>query len=63
MNALTIYIVASMVNFRKLALRFVGGDVKICLGPLSDMATAMVSLALALCVVNFLYRRKIFLRL
>jgi predicted acyltransferase len=63
MNALPIYILAGMVNFRRLALRFVGGDVKIFLGPWSDLAIALASLALALWVVNFLYRRKIFLRL
>jgi predicted acyltransferase len=63
MNALTIYIAASIVNLRKLAGRFVGGDVKACLGVYSDLALAIVSLLLMLWVVNFLYRRRIFLRL
>jgi predicted acyltransferase len=63
MNALPIYIIANVVNFRRLAERFVGGDIKTLLGPWSDLTTALVGLALELCVVAFLYRRKIFLRL
>jgi predicted acyltransferase len=63
MNALTIYITASMVNFRKLALRFVGGDIKTFLGVYSELVLAVVTLILVFWVVNFLYRRKIFLRL
>lgn len=63
MNALTIYIIAGAVNFRRMAGRFVGGDVKNLLGSYSELATAVVSVGLALCLVRFLYRRKIFLRL
>jgi predicted acyltransferase len=63
MNALTIYIVANIVNFRRLAERFVGGDIRLWLGSFSDLVAAMVTLVLALSVVNFLYRRKVFLRL
>ena len=63
MNALTIYITASIVNFHKLAGRFVGGDVKTFFGDYGDLALAIVSLLLMFWVVNFLYRRKIFLRL
>ena len=63
MNAITIYLVANVVNFRRLAGRFVGGDIAILLGRYSDLVTALVSLALVLWLVNFLYRRKVFLRL
>jgi hypothetical protein len=63
MNAITIYLVANMVNFRRLATRFVGGDIKLWLGPYSDLVTSLVSLALVFWLVNFLYRRKVFLRL
>ncbi len=63
MNALTIYITASIVSFHKLAVRFVGGDVKNFLGPYADFAQAVVTLIFVFWVVNFLYRRKIFLRL
>ncbi len=63
MNALTIYLVANVVNFRGLALRFVGGDVKYFLGPYGQAVQALVAISLALAVVYFLHRRKIFLRL
>ena len=63
MNALTIYITAGIVNFHRLAGRFVGGDVKAFLGSYSDLVLAIVSLLLMLWVVNFLYRRRVFLRL
>ena len=63
MNAITIYLVANLVNFRRLAGRFVGGDIKVMLGAYSDPVTAMVSLGLVLWFVNFLFRRKVFLRL
>jgi predicted acyltransferase len=63
MNAITIYLVANVVNFRRLAGRFVGGDIRTMLGPCSDLVTAAVSLGLVLWFVNFLYQRKVFLRL
>ena len=63
MNAITIYLVASAVNFRRLATRFVGGDIKLLLGNYSDLVTSLVALALVFWLVNFLYRRKVFLRL
>ncbi len=63
MNALTIYIIAAIVNFHRLSARFVGGDIKAALGNYSDLVSALVTLALVFWVVNFLYRRKVFLRL
>lgn len=63
MNALTIYVGAGIVNFRRLAGRFAGGDVKAFFGDYSELVLAAVTLALVFCAVNFLYRRKIFLRL
>ncbi len=63
MNALTIYILASLVNFHRLAERFVGGDIKIALGNYHDLIAALVTLALEIWAVWFLYRRKVFLRL
>jgi predicted acyltransferase len=63
MNAITIYIVANVVNFHKLAARFVGGDVSLFLGNYAPLIQALVSTAFAFCLVHFLYRRKIFLRL
>ena len=63
MNAITIYLVSAIVGFQKLAGRFVGGDIAIALGSWADFVRAIVALALVFAVVNFLYRRKIFLRL
>ena len=63
MNALTIYIVAGVVHFHRLSARFVGGDIGAALGNYSDLVSALVTLAMVFWVVNFLYRRKVFLRL
>jgi predicted acyltransferase len=62
MNAITVYLVAGVVNFHRLAERFVGGDVRAALGSYADLAAALVTLALGFWLVNFLYRRKVFLR-
>jgi len=63
MNALTIYVAASVVGFHRLALRFVGGDIRASLGNFGDFVQALLGTAFAFLVVHFLYRRKIFLRL
>jgi predicted acyltransferase len=63
MNALTIYLVANMVNFHRLAERFVGGDIKSWLGPYGDLVTGLTGLLLALWLVRFLHHRKLYLRL
>ncbi len=66
-NAITIYLVSAAFGFRKLANRFVGGDVQKFfdshLSNSGDLLRAIVALCLMLCVVRFLYRRKIFIRL
>lgn len=63
MNAIAIYIVANVANFHRLALRFVGGDIRLLLGNFANLAQAILGTSFAFCVVYFLYRRKIFLRL
>jgi len=63
MNAITIYIIANIAQFHRLALRFVGGDIRVILGNFGDLAQAFVGTVFALCVVRVLYHRKIFLRL
>jgi predicted acyltransferase len=63
MNAITIYIASALLNFRKIADRFVGGDVARWLGNYADLVRSVVALLLALWLVHFLYRRRIFLRL
>ncbi len=68
MNSITIYLVGNVIGgFRKLAARFVGGDIRmffedhVAIGA-GDLLVATVGLLLAFCLVRFLYQRKIFLR-
>jgi predicted acyltransferase len=66
-NALTIYLLVNIVNFPRLAERLAGGDIKSFLSGhvaqgLGDLTVALTALALALLLVRFLYRRRIFLR-
>jgi len=69
MNSITIYLASNILGgFRRLATRFVGGDVRIFLDGhvakgFGDMAISIVGLLLAFWLVHFLYKRKIFLRL
>jgi predicted acyltransferase len=63
MNAITIYFVGNIVNIRNLANRFVGGDVAIALGKYAELTRSFVALGLALTLVWYLHRRRIFLRL
>jgi predicted acyltransferase len=63
LNAITIYVAANVIGFQRLALRFVGGDIRRLLGPWGDLAQALLTTAFAFCLVYFLYRRRIFLRL
>jgi predicted acyltransferase len=69
MNSITIYLTAHViVSFRRLAERFVGGDVKMFFDRhvtqgMGDMVVAIVSLLLMFWFVRFLYQKKIFLRL
>lgn len=62
-NAITIYLVSSIVNFHRLAGRFVGGDIARGLGRFDECIRSLVALGLAFLLVRFLHRRKIFLRL
>ena len=62
-NAITIYLVSGIVNFHRLAGRFVGGDIAHWLGRFDEFIRALMALSLAWLLVWFLYRRKIFLRL
>jgi len=63
MNALTVYIVANIVNFPRLSLRFVGGNIKVLLGAYAELVSALVGLCLVMWFAFFLYRRSIFLKL
>jgi predicted acyltransferase len=63
MNAITIYIASALLNFRKIADRFVGGDVAHAMGSSAELVRSAVALLLAFWLAYFLYRRKVFLRL
>ncbi len=66
-NAITLYFLDNIVNFERLAGRFVGGDVgrwfngHWAIGA-ANLIAACVGLMLAIALAGFLYRRKIFLR-
>jgi len=62
-NAITIYLIHELVDVKKIASRFVGGDVGQALGRFGELASALVVMALTFWICRFLYRRKIFLRL
>ena len=69
MNSITIYLTSNVIGgFRKLATRFVGGDIKtfvdghVAKGT-GDLLIAVMGLALAFWYVQFLYKKKIFLRI
>ena len=66
-NALTIYLISNVVDFKKVALRFVGGDVGLALDTLwpglAGLTMALTSIALCFAICRFLYQRQIFLRL
>jgi hypothetical protein len=68
MNSITVYLASNIMGgWRKLAGRFVGGDVKVFLdgrmNGLGDLVVSVTGLALAFWFVWFLYRKKLFLRL
>ena len=63
-NPLTIYMAKNILDFNRLAERFVGGDIQAKAGEdLGYLLGTIFSLALTLSLVRFLYNRKIFLRL
>lgn len=65
-NAITLYLAAQILNYRRVAERFVGGDIRAWLNGLNaglgDVLLALASLGVLLLVARFLYRRQIFLR-
>jgi predicted acyltransferase len=62
-NSITVYMAQNLVDFGKIASRFVGGDLGHCFHQYDELVVAVVSLALILWFAHFLYKRKIFLRL
>jgi predicted acyltransferase len=63
MNSITIYLAAQILNFRLVAQRLFGGQVKDWFGGFGEVLQALLALGVMLWFARFLYRRKIFLRL
>jgi len=68
MNPITVYLADNIISFRRVATRFLGGDVQAFLNTrvtfgFGDLLLAFGEIAVGICLVWFLYRRKIFLRL
>ena len=68
MNPITVYLADNIISFRKVASRLLGGDVQawlnghVAMGS-GDLVLAFGEVGIGLCLVWWLYRRKIFLRL
>jgi predicted acyltransferase len=67
-NAITIYLAVNIISFPMLAERLAGGDVKSYLDAhvargFGGLVVALTGLGLAIALVGFLHRKKIFLRL
>ena len=67
-NAITLYLAKNIIDVRRLAARFAGGDIKnffentLTTG-FGELVVAFVALGLILVLAHFLHRKKIFLRL
>jgi predicted acyltransferase len=63
LNPITIYLAHNLIDFEKLANRFVGGPIKASFGDYGEVLVTAVVVCMSFLLVRFLYRRKIFLRL
>jgi len=63
MNAITLYVIENILDFRALSLRFVGEHARQWLGLWAPFTVAAVAVLLMLLLARFLYKRQIFLRL
>jgi predicted acyltransferase len=68
MNSITVYLANNIIGFRRLAERFVGGDVKALLDAhvakgIGDLVLTLAGLSLGVLLCWFLHRKRIFLRL
>ncbi|MFM1769834.1 MAG: hypothetical protein RJA22_2363 [Verrucomicrobiota bacterium] len=67
-NAITVYLADNLLNFRRVATRFLGGDVQVFFDThvargFGDLMLAAGEIGVGLALVWFLYRRRLFLRL
>jgi predicted acyltransferase len=61
-NALAVYMVRNMVDFRKIAERLVG-SVDYCDNAITNFSVTCVSLGLIVLLAGYLYRKKVFIRI
>lgn len=61
-NALTLYLAAQILGFRRIAERLAGGPVKSVFGAAGDTVIALVAVLVLFWFARFLYRRQLFLR-
>ena len=62
MNPIAIYVAFHLVDFKKIASLFVGGDINKYFGSFGPMVIALTALGLSLLFCRFLYQKKIFMR-
>ena len=62
-NPITIYMAVNLIDFGAIARRLVGGQLNSYFGVYGELVVAVGGLTLELWFLNFLYRRKVFLRL
>jgi hypothetical protein len=62
MNSITIYMAHNLIEFNKIAERFVGGDLNHWFGGYGQLVIAGAVSLLTVLFCRFLYQRKIFLR-
>ncbi len=67
MNPITLYFVASLIEFPKLAARFTGGDLQKYLNTaihpgVGELVTSLLAMTFCVLLARFLYQRKIFIR-
>jgi predicted acyltransferase len=62
-NAITIYMLFHLIEFKSYAERVAGGPIQASFGRAGELLLSLVVVALTFAIVRFLYNRKLFLRL
>ena len=67
-NPITVYLADNIISFKRVATRFLGTDVKAFFDTqitsgFGDLMLAFGEIGIGLCIVWFLYQRRIFIRI
>ena len=62
-NALAIYMADNLIDFDKIASRFVGGNIELAIAPYGPLLLAATYVVLILLFARYLYRKQIFIRI